>query len=571
MPKDCFSKRNTAVCEKPVLTVSLLCSGRERTKECLESLAVLRKRVSSELILVDTGCDEETRQVLSSYADEIVPFVWCDDFAEARNAGLKRARGEWFLYLDDDECFIDTAAIEEFFLSGEYRNYGYAVYTVRNFYDVEGNVYQDNPVVRMYSLGQKGRFQGIVHEHFEPLMEPAKILSSVAIHTGYIYTDEEDKKKHASRNIRLLEKAVSEENGDHADKMRLWAHLAQEYFMMEDYEKLSAFCEKVLAESAAWQGESVNRHRGCFYCGRILAKMLQGDEEAAERYYESACSDSRNTGYCTARLMALGTELFWEKKVEKAGECCRRYLELWEHYRERPEALFKEQTFFVVTAFYDEIKNRILSYRICRDLESGDTSSLCRYIDFFGWEKPQVYMTEELMPCIVRAISEFPYDKIFAHVADILVNRPGMDNFWEAMEEIEEEEKLGRAVRVFSEMTQGAGSMAAADLKEMLNAEKKEDWKNFSEHLKKAVGACPHLGKLLKRYAYFYAKHRSEKAEEKDRAGKEKQALAAQIKAQIRILFEQGMRQEAVEALEQLRRVMPEDKELEELMRSEML
>lgn len=548
--------------EKPILTISLLCSGRDGTEKCLESLNTLRKRVPSELILVDTGCGEDIRRILSLYGGAIVHFTWCDDFAKARNVGVERARGEWFLYLDDDEYFVDTEAIEEFFLSGEYRDFGYAAYTIRNFFDRELTSFQDASAVRMYSLEKNGRFQGSIHEHFEPLMEPAKILSSIAEHTGYAYANNEDMVKHSLRNIRLLKKEVSKESNDEADRMRLWAHLAQEYFLLKDYEKLSAFCGEILMKSAAWNGESVNRHRGCFYCGEILAEMLQENEEAAICAYERAYGDRRNTEYCTARLMALGVELFREKEEEKAEECSRRYLELWEYYRERQEELFVQQTFFVVTAFYDEVRNRIFSYRICRDLRCGDTSSLHRYIDLFGWEKPQVIITEELVPCIVRAIAKLPSNKIFAHTADILVNRPGMDNFWEETEKIEKEEEVGRIIAILSEISGGTGGMAAVYLKRMLAAEKRDEWETFSENLKKAVGICPLSGKILKRYACFYANRRAVSAE--------LQVLAVQVKAKIRVLLKQGMRQEAEQALEQLKCLTPGDSELDKLMRGEL-
>ena len=84
---------------KPVLTISLLCSGRKNTtKKCLDSLKPIMEQVSSELIIVDTGCDEKTRELLSEYTDQVIPFTWCNDFAKARNVGLKAAKGEWFLY-----------------------------------------------------------------------------------------------------------------------------------------------------------------------------------------------------------------------------------------------------------------------------------------------------------------------------------------------------------------------------------------------------------------------------------------------------------------------------------------
>ena len=98
-----------------LLSISLLVSGRKETKKCLDSLRPLLDQIPSELILTDTGCDAETRALLEQYTDHILEFEWCKDFSKARNVGLKAARGEWFLYLDDDEWFEDTTEIVDFF------------------------------------------------------------------------------------------------------------------------------------------------------------------------------------------------------------------------------------------------------------------------------------------------------------------------------------------------------------------------------------------------------------------------------------------------------------------------
>ena len=85
-----------------LLSISMLVSGREETTEkSIDSLEKLRRRVPSELILVDTGCSEEMHERLAQKADKIVRFAWCDDFSAARMAGLKEASGQWFMFVDD--------------------------------------------------------------------------------------------------------------------------------------------------------------------------------------------------------------------------------------------------------------------------------------------------------------------------------------------------------------------------------------------------------------------------------------------------------------------------------------
>ena len=125
-------------------------SGREETMgKCIASLERLRRRVPCELILTDTGCSEEAQEWLRRKADKVIPFSWCNDFAAARNVGLKAASGLWFMFLDDDEWFEDTREIENFFLTGEYKRYNSASYIVRNYANMEGTLWRDTALRRM--------------------------------------------------------------------------------------------------------------------------------------------------------------------------------------------------------------------------------------------------------------------------------------------------------------------------------------------------------------------------------------------------------------------------------------
>ena len=86
--------------KKPLLSISLLVSNSIDTiRKCMESIKPLLEAVPSELIVVDGGSRDGAIEIAREYADEIVPFVWCNDFSAARNAGLEKATGEWFFLL----------------------------------------------------------------------------------------------------------------------------------------------------------------------------------------------------------------------------------------------------------------------------------------------------------------------------------------------------------------------------------------------------------------------------------------------------------------------------------------
>ena len=104
--------------KQKVLTISILISKRPDTvRKCLDSIKPILEELDAELILTDTGCGEEVRGIIEEYTDNIIDFVWCRDFSKARNVGLKRAKGEWFLFLDDDEWFDYVTELIDFFKS----------------------------------------------------------------------------------------------------------------------------------------------------------------------------------------------------------------------------------------------------------------------------------------------------------------------------------------------------------------------------------------------------------------------------------------------------------------------
>ena len=53
-------------------------------QRCLESL----KGLYEELIIVDTGSTDNTKNIASAYTNKIYDFVWIDDFSAARNFAL---------------------------------------------------------------------------------------------------------------------------------------------------------------------------------------------------------------------------------------------------------------------------------------------------------------------------------------------------------------------------------------------------------------------------------------------------------------------------------------------------
>lgn len=229
------------------LTISLLVSDRMETLEkCLSSLKPLLRELDSELIAVYTGKSNETLKLVQQYAALVIPFTWCDDFAKARNAGLKHAKGEWFLYIDDDEWFDNTEEIIQFFKSGEYKQYQSAYYLQRNYTDWEGKSYYDAAVGRMCRLTKDTRFILPIHEYLDPAPEPHKDFQCFVHHFGYVATSQNGSQRgeKTDRNIPLLLKRLEE--GEDFDAFHCCMQLSQEYRNCKDYDTAIKYCEKGL-------------------------------------------------------------------------------------------------------------------------------------------------------------------------------------------------------------------------------------------------------------------------------------------------------------------------------------
>lgn len=240
-----------------LLSITMLVSDRISTIEkCMRSLEHLRKAVPSELIVVDTARNAACMDIVRRYADKIIPFTWCDDFSAARNAGLKEAKGQWVMYLDDDEWFESTAQLEHFFLSGEYREYHSASYLQRNYQNLEGTKWSDTDVMRLAQREKGLHFYGRIHEILMPMSMPSRFLQDYVHHYGYVYTTRQDQNRHFWRNIRLLLEMRRENPQDfHAA-----AQLIQEYCAAEEYFSALELCRDLRDSKGCWAQLHVARY-----------------------------------------------------------------------------------------------------------------------------------------------------------------------------------------------------------------------------------------------------------------------------------------------------------------------
>lgn len=365
------------------LTISILASNRKDTlPKCLESLRPLLNQVPSELIITDTGCDEELLEYIRQYTDKIVKFQWCNDFAVARNVGLKMAKGQWFMYIDDDEWFEDVTELVEFFNSGEEKAYATASYVVRNYRTLLGDTYNESFAGRLFRIRPGLEFVGKIHEYVDYGTGKEKAFSAYVHHYGYVFIDDNKKMLHYERNISLLKEEISNEPGS----ARNYAHIYQEFKVMN--RPLEALEYALEALECVVEETRENKLAMCStYVCVLWACCTMGEYENVIKWGKEFLGNKPITGLAKASIVSYMIEAYNGLEQYDIGlKAVDEYVKLLDIYT------FDKQRYYfelgpLLNVFVLSRCDEILSIGLEMAIKAGDIVSATEYIDAFQWDK----------------------------------------------------------------------------------------------------------------------------------------------------------------------------------------
>ncbi len=378
--------------KNPILSISIMTSNRKDTiRKSLDSITHLRQVVPSELIIVDTGCDEEMRSIIEYYTDKIVKFEWIKDFAAARNAGLKECTGKWFMYYDDDEWFENTDQIEDFFLSGKYNLVDGCWYVQRNYMDKEGHAYTDDTVSRMIALKPETHFTGCIHEYLEPFDSKYTVVNSFVHHYGYIFETDKDKYVHTMRNLPLIKKMLNQDR----DNMRWWLQLAQEYRAIKEYHDVIDVCKEGLKHFRDADDKASRRQLGSFYMSIIEAYYYLYDFEECANAGLNALTDKRLPDMALASIHASIARAYARLyKFDKAKEEILEFNKLFDELM-KDKVRFIDEGYYMVDDAFDERHLASLYWIMIREgIERSDVAQMSVYMDKINWGGKVLFLFE---------------------------------------------------------------------------------------------------------------------------------------------------------------------------------
>lgn len=209
--------------------------------KCLNSV----KKYVDEIIIVDTGSNDKTKEIAKQFTQSIYDFAWSDDFSKARNFSLEKAKYDWILVLDGDEEIIQFDDIKVKEIIKEYPKY---IGRIKRLNIIDRRNKENDAIytewVNRFFDKKFFYYQGNIHEQILPLRyEDVKTVNIPIIinHVGYM---EEQLKltDKIERNIGMLKSALDKNDKDPYINYQLGKSL----YMKKEYEKANIFFEKSL-------------------------------------------------------------------------------------------------------------------------------------------------------------------------------------------------------------------------------------------------------------------------------------------------------------------------------------
>lgn len=214
----------------------------EHLEQCLQAL----QTYPFEIVVVDTGSTDNSKEIAGKYTDKVFDFIWLDDFSAARNFAAGCASHNLIFPIDTDEIVtsLDWNTLQTV-VANHPKSVGYV--KRMDYFETASEIrHYDVMIERIYDR-RYYHYERPIHEVILPIsdMPYTSYETTVTIdHVGYL-GDKETLQSKAERNLTLLQKEVEKTPEDPYP----WFQIGQSYMLMRDHEHACEYFKEAIARN----------------------------------------------------------------------------------------------------------------------------------------------------------------------------------------------------------------------------------------------------------------------------------------------------------------------------------
>lgn len=267
--------------------------------------------IVDEIIVVDTGSTDSTKEIIKKYGAKLYDFPWINDFSAARNFAFSKATGIYILWLDADDVLLETDR-EKFRMLKN--NLDPSIDSVTMHYhlaaDEKGNITSSLRRNRLVKRANHFKWIGAVHEYLQ--VGGCILNSDIAITHCAISHD-------SDRNLSIYTERITK--GEEFSPRDLY-YYANELYEHGRHEEAIIFYQKFLDTKQGWVEDNIAA------CGKAADCFLalKNPEKYLEYIYKAFNYDTPRAEFCCRlgfyylQKNLLKQAVFWYKIATELQE-----------------------------------------------------------------------------------------------------------------------------------------------------------------------------------------------------------------------------------------------------------
>ncbi len=214
----------------------------EVIEKCILSVKKNLNKIVNDIVVVDTGSTDGTKELAESLGCRVYDYQWVNDFSDARNFSVSKAKNDWILILDADEYIVEVNQKELKDLCCKEYEHVLASVMIANLNDNE-EVFDRIRIGRLYNR-KKYEYRESIHEALfakGDFSTAGYKLKLVVEHTGYKKSVKQSKDKNQFY-IKMITEALEKDENN----LYLVGQLATCYKEIGEFDKSLECYEKVV-------------------------------------------------------------------------------------------------------------------------------------------------------------------------------------------------------------------------------------------------------------------------------------------------------------------------------------